>query len=103
MTAKGGQKQQLALANDITRVFFAMLAVLCVPLIAMQFSNEVNWSGMDFAVAGTLLFGTGLGYVLTARKVRSQKQRLIISLVLAAILIVAWLELAVGIFTGWGS
>jgi hypothetical protein len=70
------KSERKILSDDVIRVAFATIAVLCVPLIAMQFSDDVNWSAMDFAVAGTLLFGTGLGYVLTARKVRSKKQRL---------------------------
>jgi len=100
MQEKSGRK---ILSDDVIRVAFATIAVLCVPLIAMQFSDNVNWSAMDFAVAGTLLFGTGLGYVLTARKVRSQKQRLFIGVTLAGILTIVWLELAVGVFTKWGS
>jgi uncharacterized membrane protein YgdD (TMEM256/DUF423 family) len=90
------------LTDDAVRVAFATIAVLCVPLIAMQFSDDVSWTPMDFAIAGTLLF-TGLSYVLTARKIRSKKQRLMIGGTLAAILSLVWLELAVGVFTKWGS
>src|SRR5689334_13539241 len=32
--------------------------ILLVPLIAMQLSDEVVWSLLDFATAGALLFGT---------------------------------------------
>ena len=31
--------------------------ILLVPLLATQFTSEVNWTLLDFATAGTLLFG----------------------------------------------
>jgi hypothetical protein len=75
--------------------------ILLIPLIAMQFTAEMNWTLFDFVAAGVLLFGTGLIFVLAARKAR--KYRAVIGLVLAAALIWLWAELAVGIFTTWGS
>lgn len=42
--------------------------ILLVPFLAMQFTDEVAWTLSDFVIAGTLLFGTGLTYVLVARK-----------------------------------
>lgn len=71
--------------------------ILLIPLISMQFTSDVNWTLFDFVVAGTLLFGTGLVFVLTAR--RFPRIRVIIGAVLAALLVYLWAELAVGIFT----
>jgi hypothetical protein len=34
------------------------VVLLLIPLIAMQFTNEVNWTLFDFVVAGFIL-GTG--------------------------------------------
>ena len=34
--------------------------ILLIPLIAMLFTDEVNWTLLDFVVGGALLFGTGL-------------------------------------------
>ena len=42
--------------------------VLLMPLVAIQFTEEVNWSLFDFAYMGALLFGTGLAYELLVRK-----------------------------------
>jgi hypothetical protein len=34
--------------------------ILMLPLLAMQFTDEVVWDLTDFAVAGALLFSAGL-------------------------------------------
>jgi len=72
--------------------------LLCLPLVAMQFSNEVNWSGFDFAVAGTLLLGTVLLCEWVLRKVRATKQRLWLLAGILLALFLIWAELAVGVF-----
>lgn len=73
-------------------------ALLTVPLIAMQFTNEVDWNATDFIIAGILLFGTAIVIDLVARKAKSSgKRALYIGLVLAALFLI-WAELAVGIF-----
>ncbi len=45
--------------------------ILLVPLVAMQFTEEVNWDLFDFVLMGAVLFGVGLVYELVAR--RSEK------------------------------
>lgn len=73
--------------------------LLCsIPLIAMQFTHEVNWSGFDFLVAAILLFGTGLMLELILRKVKTLRFRWILGISLLIILFLLWVELAVGIF-----
>ena len=86
---------------------FAWLAVatgalLLVPLIAMQFTTEVNWDATDFIVMGGLIFTAGSVFVLIARQVK-EKHRLPAALLVAAAFLYVWAELAVGIFTDWGS
>ena len=44
--------------------------LLLIPLIAMQFTNQVNWSPLDFLVMGILLIGTGLMTELILRKIK---------------------------------
>jgi hypothetical protein len=53
--------------KSLLLVACATAALLLVPLVAMQFTEEVNWTLLDFAVAGCLLFGSGIAYVLLAR------------------------------------
>ena len=64
----------------------------------MQFSDEVNWGIFDFIVAGVLLFGTGLIFELILRKVKTKKSQIATTVILFILLILIWVELAVGIF-----
>jgi len=50
---------------------------------------------------GTLIFGMGSLYALVARRVR--KHRFIIGGVFVLTFLWLWAELAVGVFTNWGS
>lgn len=77
-------------------IFIAIF--LLIPLIAMQFTNAVQWTFFDFLVAAVLLFSTGLVCELVLRKVKKNKQRFIICLGVIALLTIIWIELAVGIF-----
>ncbi len=72
--------------------------LLLIPFIAMQFTNEVNWSLFDFIAAAVLLLGTGLLCELVLRKVKKAKHRIIICFALFILLLLIWVELAVGIF-----
>ncbi len=84
-----------------SRLFILMTTVavlLLIPLIAMQFTNEVNWNIFDFMVAAILLIIAVFAYELISRKVKRPKNRTILSVVLLIIFLLIWAELAVGIF-----
>lgn len=49
----------------IGRVALGTLAILAIPLVAMQFNTEMQWGPADFIIMGMLIFGTGLLLVLT--------------------------------------
>lgn len=72
--------------------------LLSIPLIAMQFTSEVDWGLFDFVVAGILLLGTGLMCELVIRMVRKLEYRIAICAALLLALFLVWAELAVGIF-----
>ena len=59
-------------------IIFTTIILLFISLIAMQFTNEVNWKVSDFVVAGALLIGTGLMCELVIRKVKVTKYRIAI-------------------------
>ncbi len=79
-------------------ILITVTLLLLVPLIAMQFTNEVNWDVFDFLVMGILLYGTGLSCELVLRKVKSTTNRVIICFAILLALFLIWAELAVGIF-----
>jgi hypothetical protein len=79
-------------------ILLAVGLLLFIPLVAMQFTNEVNWSAFDFVVMGILLLGTGLTCEVVLRKVKSLKHRLVICAVVLIAFFLVWAELAVGIF-----
>jgi hypothetical protein len=85
------------MSNAILRIALITLAILAVPAIAMQFTEEMNWGPGDFLTAGALLFGTGLAYVLITRQVTSRTSRIAVGAGLAAALLTVWAQLAVGI------
>lgn len=76
----------------------ATALILMVPLIAMQFTDEVNWGLFDFVIIGTLLLSTGLAYEVLARKMETAKHRAALAIILTATVLLIWAELAVGIF-----
>lgn len=79
-------------------ILATIVFILLVPLVAMQFTSEVNWSAADFALMGTLLLGTGLLCELVLRLVQKTSYRILLCLLLLAALFLIWAELAVGIF-----
>lgn len=89
---------QTNLTQRLTITLGIVLAILSIPLIAMQFTKEVNWDLTDFVIMGTLLLITGLGIEMVTRKIKSFNLRLIITLAILFLLFLIWAELAVGIF-----
>lgn len=71
--------------------------ILLIPLIAMQFTDEVDWNIFDFIVMGILLTGTGLVCDVTIRKVNDLSLKLVICGCVLLALFLIWAELAVGI------
>ena len=72
--------------------------LLTIPLIAMQLTDEVEWSLFDFIIMGTLLLITGLMGEIIFKRVKNSKHRLILYIIIAMIFFLVWAELAVGIF-----
>lgn len=88
------QKQNKRLVG----IMIVAAVLLSVPLIAMRFTNEVKWSGVDFIVAGVLLFGTGVAIEVALRTVRNLRTRIAVCGVILIVLFLIWAELAVGLF-----
>ena len=85
--------------NNTRTVIISIIAIiLSIPLIAMQFTNEVNWSILDFAVAGILLSTIGFAIDLTLNHFQTNKTKIIIIAGILFLGVIIWAELAVGIF-----
>lgn len=76
----------------------AAASLLLIPLVAMQFTNEVSWSAFDFAIASIILLGTVIPVELVLQSVTTKSQRIWMICVLIILLLLVWAELAVGIF-----
>lgn len=75
-----------------------IIFILAIPLIAMQFSNEVHWQINDFVVAAFLLITTVLVVEFITRIVNHKKLKILLLALVVLGLILFWAELAVGIF-----
>ena len=82
----------------IILIFSGIAILLLIPLIAMQFTHEVDWSMADFVIMGILLSAIGILCELILRKVRSIKIRILLCGAILFGFFLIWAELAVGIF-----
>jgi hypothetical protein len=83
--------------RSVIGLALATAFILLVPLLAMQVTGEVAWNLADFVFAGALIFGTGLTYVLVARKAGNIAYRFAVGVALAAAFLLVWVNGAVGI------
>ncbi|RBP27695.1 hypothetical protein DFR65_10986 [Oceanihabitans sediminis] len=85
--------------RKIILFFLSTILLLLLPLIAMQFTKEVNWTTKDFIVAGTLIFGAATISEILSRKIKNPKHKITLIITVLAMIILVWIELAVGIFS----
>lgn len=79
-------------------IVISVLALLLIPLVAMQFTDDVNWSALDFIVMGILLLGLGTSVEFILRKIPKTTTRLLSITAAVLIFLLVWAQLAVGIF-----
>jgi hypothetical protein len=71
--------------------------LILLPLVAMQFTSEVNWTGADFAFAIVMFGGVGLLFELAVRLSSNMAYRAGMGVALLAFFLLVWINLAVGI------
>lgn len=71
--------------------------ILLIPLVAMQYTGEVNWTLSDFIIMGSLIFGTGFTYLFITRKSEEITYRIAIGFALFTGFFLIWVNLTVGI------
>ena len=76
----------------------AVALIMLAPAVAMQFTDEVNWTASDFVFAGVMLIGGAIVIEAVAWKVRNPVVRIGFALFIVAIVALVWIEGAVGIF-----
>lgn len=84
--------------QNIIRSILAAELVLLIPLIAMQFSDSWDWRLPDFIIIGLLLAGVGIGYQMIVTGAKNNSRLAALGIILAAVMILLWIEMAVGIF-----
>ena len=67
-----------------------------LPLIAMQFTHEVNWDETDFIVFGAMLVGACGAYELATRMTGNTAYRAAVGVAVVAAFLLIWINLAVG-------
>ena len=72
--------------------------LLLLPLLAMQFTDELGWDAFDFLVMGTMLAVACGACELVAWTVRRRALRYFAWAAIALLFLLVWAELAVGIF-----
>lgn len=75
----------------------ATVLILLIPFVAMQFTNEVDWSMTDFIIAGILIFCTGLAIVTLIRLSTNIVYKAGVMLAIGATFLLIWANLAVGL------
>lgn len=71
--------------------------LLLIPLVAMQYTTEVNWTFSDFVFAAVVLFGAGATFVLIARMGHNGTYRVAAGVAVLAGLLLVWANAAVGL------
>lgn len=92
MKMSGSQKR-------ITIMSSVVLILLLSPLIAMRFTDHVDWDVTDFVIFGAMLAIVCTIYELLARKTGSTVYRFAVGVALAAAFILVWVNGAVGIIS----
>jgi hypothetical protein len=90
-------KKQISLSQSVLWVALVTAVILFIPLMAMQFTNEVNWSAGDFVIMGILVFTTGFSYVLLIRSSSNIIYRASVALAIGSTFLLIWANLAVGL------
>ena len=72
-------------------------ALLLLPLVAMQFTAEVNWDGFDFLVMGGMLLTACVLYEVAACLARSNAYMVAAGIAVGGAFLTVWANGAVGI------
>jgi len=86
----------MALSKHALRLTVATVCLLLIPFVVAQFTSGVVWTLSNFVIAGILLLGAGLLYLLVASRAYNGTYKLAAGVAVAATLLLVWGNLAVG-------
>jgi hypothetical protein len=81
----------------IAGILLGPTLVLLIPLIAMQFTEEVNWDETDFLAAWLLMVGAAAAYSFATSRTGDVAYRAAVGLAVMTAFILIWINLAVGL------
>ena len=93
--ASNGRKRRGSLWRPV--VWIGAACLLLLPLVAMQFTREVNWTGSDFMVFGVMLLLACGTFELGLRMSDKRAYRAGMGLAALTGFLLVWIDLAVGI------
>lgn len=85
------------ISHSILKLVVGIGLLLMIPLIGMQFSEEVNWTGSDFIIMGGLIFLVGLTFILITHNSKSAAYKIATGFGLFTGFFLIWVNGAVGI------
>ncbi len=85
-------------SKRISTYILLVIAILSIPLIAMQFTSEVNWTLFDFFMAGFLLITSLTLIEITLLNFKNKTFKITTVLVILFLFLLLWGDLSVGIF-----
>jgi hypothetical protein len=88
------------LSKSLLIVALVTIIILLIPLIAMQYTTEVDWSVADYIIMGTLLFGTGSAFVILTAYSTNYLYKLAMVIAVGSTFLMIWVNLAVGLIGG---
>lgn len=83
--------------DKIFKWIIVTFLVLSVPLIAMQFTDELNWQMTDFIIMGTAIFGGGVSFELVKATSKNRIIQVAFGLTLFCMFLLFWVNGGVGI------
>ncbi len=93
--------------SNLIRILVVTAVILALPLVAMQFDTRVNWGSVDFLVAGVVLFASGPAFEFAVGRLSSGADnltcRFAVGVSVVGVLLLVWVNLAVGIIGHEGN
>lgn len=96
-STQGSETASRRRGNSLRSAVWGTAAFLLLPLVAMQFTREVNWTLFDFLAIGAMLLAACGSYEFAVRLSANTAYRAGFGVAVVAAFLLVWITLAVGI------